>query len=130
MAHPNHETIRQDNAHRIQHLEIWIRNKLSTIDAVIEIESFISDTNRGLQLLLMGLPKAIGAINRTPSASPDSDAQKGNTHKHDCAHKGRRREVQLRGKQRGEYGTQVPNNAGVFQGSSISTLLYILYLDL
>ena len=79
------------------------------------------------KILLMGLPKAFGAINRKllratlyKKGIPEELVRRVGR-----GHQGTR----LAPKYRGRYGESKENNIGVFHGSEIRALLFIIYLD-
>ena len=99
---------------------------LSTIDALYKIENYIQESNKEAQILLMDLPKAFGAINRTQLCT--TLYKRTTPRKHHPNTKGHQ-QTMLRAKHQGKYGQPQLNNKGVFQGSAISSLLFIIYID-
>ena len=45
--------------------QLGYKEGISTIDAIIRVEQYIESANRDAKILLMGISKAFGAINRT-----------------------------------------------------------------
>ena len=100
---------------------------VSKSDAVINVEQYIKQAENKAKILLMDLSKAFDAINRTllwttlyKKGLPEetiNHIRRGHTG------------TRLAPKYKGRYGKLNGNNIGVFQGSEISALLFIIYLD-
>jgi len=100
---------------------------LSTLDTILKIEQYIQNGTKGEQILLMDLSKAFDTINRTQLWT--TLYKKGiplETITH--IRKGHQNTM-LRAKHQGKYGEASENNVGVSQGSAISALMFIIYLD-
>ena len=100
---------------------------ISTIAAIIKIDQYIGHANRDAEILLMGLSNAFGAINRTLLwATVYKKVYMGEMIKRiQRGHRGAQRAP----KYEGEYGElRGSNNIGVFQGSAVSALLFIIYM--
>ena len=67
MVGANHAKTNQDRAYtrKKQSIRIQRRDGVSTIGAIIKVEQYIGNANHDAKILLMGLSKAFGAINRT-----------------------------------------------------------------
>ena len=110
-----------------QNIQYGYKAKISTIDAIMKIETYLGRKTGHAHLLLMGLPNAFDTINRTllwatlykKGLPIDMTLHIRRGHK----------QTKLMAKTQGQYGELVDNNAGVFQGSAISALLFIIYLD-
>jgi len=100
---------------------------LSTIDALYKVENYIQESNKDAQIILMGLTKAFGTINRTQLWT--TLYKKGLLLENITQIRTGRQQTMLRAKHQGTYGPRQLNNKGVFQGSAISALLFIIYLD-
>ena len=91
------------------------------------MEQYIKQAGNNAKILIMDLSKAFDTINRTLLWT--TLYQKG-IPEETIRHIRRRHTVtKLAPKYKGKYGKINENNIGVFQGSSISALLFIIYLD-
>jgi len=103
------------------------KQSLSTIDAIYKLEQYIQESNTASKILLLDLSKAFDTINRTQLWATlykkglplETIAQIRQGHKN----------TKLCPKHQGRYGDLQTNNVGVFRGSAISALLFIIYLD-
>ena len=103
------------------------KSGLSTIDAIIKLEQSIREGIENMAIILMDIAKAFGDVNRVllwatlyKCGIPITAIQ----------HiRGGLPKTILRHKENRTYGTPITNNVGVFQGSAISALLFIIYLD-
>ena len=59
----------------------------------------------------------------------DNALQKGHTERNNTPNKKRAQNTTQSAKHKRQYGEPQPNNVGVFQGSAISALMFIIYLD-
>ena len=110
-----------------QNIQYGYKAKISTIDAIMKIETYLDQKTGHTHLLLMDLSKAFGAISRTLLWTT--------LYKKDLSvdltlHIRRgRKQTKLMAKTQGRYGKLVDNYVGVFPGSAISALLPAIYLD-
>jgi len=100
---------------------------LSTLGAIQKIENYAQEGGKDSQILLMDLSKAFDRINRTQLWA--TLYKKGLPEKTTLQIREGRKNTQLCTKYQGKYGELQENNIGVFQGSAISALLFIIYLD-
>ena len=103
------------------------KSGLSTIDAIIKFEHEIKTGTSNLTLVLMDLSKAFDCANRT--LLWNAIYKKGLPIPMIQHIRQGHQNTTLRRKDNGEYGLPVKNNVGVFQGSALSALLFIIYLD-
>ena len=100
---------------------------ISMIAAIVKVEKYIENASRDAKILLMDLSKAVDTINRTLLRT--TLYKKGipieMTNHIRQGHHG----TKLPPKYKGRYGAPSPNNIGVSQGSAISALLFIIYMD-
>ena len=100
---------------------------LSTTDAIQKVEEYINKATPDSHIILMDLSKAFDTINRPllwtalykKGIPIEMIKQIWRGHQN----------TQLMAKTNNQYGPKVINNVGVFQGSAISALLFIIYLD-
>ena len=109
------------------HNAIRIQTKTIHIDAIVKVEHAIQHGPDSTTRTLMDLTKAFDCVNRQllwttlyKTGIPVA------TIKHI---KQGHQNTKLRCKDNGKYGNAVINNVGVFQGSSLSALLFIIYLE-
>jgi len=103
------------------------KKKSSTIDALHRIQDFLdSRTNRGL-IVLLDLSKAFDTVNRELlwTALYRKGLPIGLIKTIKQGHENTKLKVKING----NLGGYVENNIGVFQGSPLSALLFIIYLD-
>ena len=100
---------------------------LSTIDAIIKIEHYIQNSDNQTKILLMDLSKAFDTVNRTQLWT--TLYKKGLPIELITHLRRGHQNTKLVAKLNGEYGKPQDNNVGVFQGSAVSALLFIIYLD-
>merc|ERR1712105_7076 len=100
---------------------------MSTADAIIKIEAYIAKSTQNTQIVLMDLTKAFGKVNRTILWT--TLYKKGLPIDMITHIRRGHQNTQLLPKTKGKYGTATTNNVGVFQGSAISALLFIIYQD-
>jgi len=107
--------------------QLGYKHGLSTLGAIQKLEEYIRESKKGSQILTMDLSKAFDAINRTLlwTALYKKGIPLENTTQIRQGHK----QTMLCAKHQGKYGKAQENNVGVFQGSAISALLFIIYLD-
>ena len=100
---------------------------LPTIDALYDVENYTQESNIDEQIILMGIAKASGAINRTPlwKALYKKGPPLANITQIRKGHQ----QTMMRQIHLWAYGQPKINNKGVFQGSAISALLFIVYID-
>ena len=116
---------------RILHLltpnnQFRYKNGLSAIDAIIRLEHATQAGTQSAKIILMNLSKAFDCVNRTTlwttlykAGLPMQAIQ--NTQQ---GHQG----AKLQRNDSGTYGAPEQNNVGVFQGSALSSILFIIYL--
>ena len=103
------------------------KSGLSTIGAIIKLEHAIQTGPDSANIVLMGLSKAFGSVNRRIlwetlyKTGLPIPTIKHIMHGHQS--------TTPRCNDNGTYGTPVINNVGVFQGSALSALLFIIYLE-
>ena len=108
------------------YIQYVYKEGISTMGEIRKEEQYVGKADGGAKILLMGIPKAFGAINRTPlwealykKGAPEE------TIKHiSRGHQGTR----LSPKHNGKYGHPRGNDIGVFQGSAISAILFIMWM--
>jgi len=100
---------------------------MSTTDAIIKLGSYLAAATKDAQIVLMDLAKAFGKVNRArlwttlyKNGLPMEMIQRVRR-----GHQG----TTILPKTKGKYGIGSPNNIGVFQGSAISALLFVIYKD-
>jgi len=103
------------------------KTHLSTIDAITKIESHLTQATPDTQLLLMGLTKAFDKVNRTIMWT--TLYKKGIPIEMITHIRRGHLDTMLLPKTKRIYGKPTENNIGVFQGSAISALLFIIYQD-
>ena len=103
------------------------KKRTSTIDALRKIQDFLDTKSKEGLLVLLDLSKAFDTINRkllwTALYRKGLPVQLIQT-----LRKGHEN-TKLRVKNCGNLGDHIKNNVGVFQGSPLSALLFIIYLD-
>jgi len=100
---------------------------MSTIDAVMEVEDYITHATPDSQVLLMDVIGEFGAVNRPLLRT--ALYRKGIPIKMAKQIWPGHRNTKLMAKDRNRYGPKITNNVGVSQGSAISALLFTIYLD-
>ena len=117
---------------QIQHLmagltQYGYKQGLSAIDAILKIEQYIREGTKGAQILLMGLSKAFGAINRTKLWT--TLYKKGlPLETISNIRKGHQNPPMICAKYQVAYGKECENNVWVFQFSAICALMFTIYL--
>ena len=117
---------------RILHLltstnQFGYKNGLSTIDAIVKIEHPLQAGTQSAKIILIDLAKAFDCVNRSTlwatlyKAGLPTQVIKNIRQ----GHQG----TKLQCKDTGTYGKPIQNNVGVFKGSALSALLFIIYLD-
>jgi len=103
------------------------KEKLPTVDAILKIEEHIENATPDTSILLMDLTKAFDTVNRTLLWT--ALYRKGLPLKMIQNIRNGHQNTTLMAKDKNQYGGKIKNNIGVFQGSAISALLFIIYLD-
>jgi len=100
---------------------------LSTIYDIYKIEQYIQEGETDAQILLMDLSRAFDTINRTQlwTALYKKELPLGTI----IQIREGRKNTKLCAEHQGEYGKLRKNNVGVFRGSEISALMFVIYLD-
>jgi len=97
---------------------------LSTLGAIQKIEQYVQEGTKDSQILRMDLSEAFDTINRTQLWT--SLYKKGLPLENITQIRQGHQKTNLCAKHKGQYGPQIQNNVGAFQGSAISALLFII----
>ena len=99
---------------------------ISTIEAIIKIAQYIENTDKDAKIVLVAISEAFGAINRTLLWA--TLYKKGLTEEMIRHVRSGHHGTRLTPKYKGEYGSPKENNIGVFQGSALRAILFIIYM--
>ena len=125
MARTNRKTTNKHNAHNNRQQSVWLQGR-NIHDRCNHKSRTVRRTDRQQRKVQMGLSEASEAINRTRLWT--TLYKKGLPEEMIRHIRRGHRWTKLSPKYRGSYGESKGNNVGVFQGSSISALLFIIYL--
>ena len=103
------------------------KTHLSTSGAIIKLESYLEKETKNTHIILTGLTKAFGKVNRTLLWT--TLYKKGLPWEMITHIRSGHQNTTLRPKIKNKYGNATQNNVGVFQWSAISALLFIIYQD-
>jgi len=117
---------------RIMHLatsntQYGYKQNVSTADAIIKLEQAISTGPNTTAITLMDLSKAFDCVDR--KLLWGTMYKIGIPIKMMLHIKEGHQKTTLRSKDNGKYGRPIKNNIGVFQGASLSALLFAIYLE-
>ena len=110
----------------LRNRQFGYKESISAIDAIVKVEQYIEHGRRDAVILPMSPTNASDAINRTLlwTTLYKKGIREETINNSRRGHQGAR----LAPKYKVNYGKTVENNIGVFRGSSIGAILFIIYM--